>query len=211
MPLPSTGLFRNTIHYHGYSRFFYKRKTFETDIKEYKTKDLDEVSHDFQRAQVLAILSATTFFAASCVYVAQFAGVVPQSVGRFAGFVHLVGAVFAVICGSVLLGAVHKNQPVDDLTGFLTLRDNERHSFSECGLNYGIPFIFVAAGLGITNYLLFFLTGWAGAAPAPADNTADVEAEAAPAKEVYTTEPAQARDSYLLFNLHRVNIFVFAP
>ena len=184
-PMPETGLFKAklTVTVLGV-----------TETLNIKTKELDEVSDDFQAAQAFAILSAITFFAASCVHVVlQLAGAVPQSVGRFAGFVHLVATVFAVICGSILLGAVHKNVIADDQAVLHSSDDD--HSLSECSLNYGIPFIFAAAGLGIVNCILFCFTGWTGAAPAPADDTADVEAEAAPAnveaKEVHTTEPAQ--------------------
>ena len=124
--------------------------------QEIKTTDLEQLSTHFRAAQAFAILSAITFFAASCVHVAQFVGIVPQSVGRFAGFIHLFGALFAVICGSILLGAVHKNLINDD--SLLHSSDND-HSLSECSLNYGIPFIFVAAGLGIVNCLLFCRCG----------------------------------------------------
>ena len=174
LPMPATGLFR------AKQSFAFGGASFSQDIK---TKDLDEVSTLFEAAQAFAILSAITFFAASCVHVAQFVGIVPQSVGRFAGFIHLFGALFAVICGSILLGAVHKNLINDD--SLLHSSDND-HSLSECSLNYGIPFIFVAAGLGIVNCLLFCLTGWTDAAPA--NNTADGEAVAPPSHVVQGNE-----------------------
>ena len=165
LPMPATGLFR------GKQSFMLFGEWISLEIK---TKDLDEVSTLFKAAQAFAIMSAITFFAASCV------GMLPQSVGRFAGFIHLFGALFAVICGSILLGAVHKNLINDD--SLLHSSDND-HSLSECSLNYGIPFIFVAAGLGIVNCLLFCLTGWTDAAPA--NNIDDVEAVAPTAHVVH--------------------------
>ena len=149
-PMPSIGLFRGEVSSTLGSI------SISGDLK---TKDLDEVGTLFEAAQAFAILSAITFFAASCVHVAQFVGIVPQSVERFAGFIHLFGALFAVICGSILLGAVHKN-----LKDFPLFGDND-HSFSECSLNYGIPFIFVAAGLGIVNCLIFCRSGAAAVRP----------------------------------------------
>ena len=184
-PMPSTGLFigKLTVAIGDASQ-----------TERIETKDLIKVNSLFESAQAFAILSVITFFAASCVHVAQFVGVVPQGVGRFAGFIHLFGALFAVICGSILLGAVHRNVVFDQVNKNLIghYRDyvysrvlfhssDANHSLSECSLNYGIPFIFVAAGLGFVNCFLFFLTGgWTAAADVKAyetDNTADVEAE----------------------------------
>ena len=195
IPLPETGLFRGKQTYVFARRYSDGILTTSRDIN---TKDLTPVSSLFEAAQAFAISTAIVFFAASCVHIAQFMGVELQGIGRGAGFIHLVGTVLAVISGSILLGAVHRDIIADE--SFWMFRSSEddyslsEHSLSECPLNYGIPFIFAAAGLGIVNCILFYLTQGAAAAPSPEDSTADVDGEAAPAnveaKEVHNTEPS---------------------
>ena len=197
IPLPETGLFRGKQTY----VFPFGRSYSDgilTTSRDINTKDLTPVSSLFEAAQAFAISTAIVFFVASCVHIAQFMGVELQAIGRGAGFIHLVGTVLAVISGSILLGAVHRDIMADE--SFWMFRSGDyyyylsEHSLSECPLNYGIPFIFAAAGLGIVNCILFYLTQGAAAAPSPEDSTADVEGEAAPAnveaKEVHTTEPS---------------------
>ena len=198
IPLPETGLFRGKQAYVSADR--YSDGIILATSRDIKTTDLTPVTSLFEAAQAFAISTAIVFFAASCVHIAQFMGVELQAIGRGAGFIHLVGTVLAVISGSILLGAVHRDI-TEDGSFWMFLRSSEayhsrsEHSLSECPLNYGIPFIFAAAGLGIVNCILFYLTQGADAARSPEDSSADVEGEAAPAnveaKEVHTTEPSQ--------------------
>ena len=90
LPMPATGLFR------GQHDYVFAGKSISEEIK---TKDLDEVSTLFEVAQAFAILSALAF-AASPWTVRRF---------RFALASSLCATLFAVICGSILQQAVHKN------------------------------------------------------------------------------------------------------